>query len=250
MLFRSSFGCAYADLDNDGDLEIIVNNANDIAFIYRNNTVESGRNHSISVKLNGTEKNRQGFGARVHVITPDGADRYFVANTMKGYLSNNDDKIVAGLGSNTSATISITWPDGKYEEKKCKAGETTAFNYADAELVKNVQIDQQVLFRDITKETTIDHVQKENPFIDFKLEPLLPHRFSQLGPALHVADLDGDGSDDLIVAGAKDSPAAIYFQQKDGSFVERPQPAFVEDKKYEDGAITSYDIDKIGRAHV
>lgn len=241
-----SFGCAYADLDNDGDLEIIVNNANDYAFIYRNNSVESGINHSVSVKLNGPEKNRQGFGARIHVVTPDGVDRYYVANTMKGYLSNNDDKIVAGIGKNERATVTITWPDGKLQEKIVKAGEQVSLDHAEAEYVHIAGIVREKIFRDITVETKIDHLQKENPYIDFKLEPLLPHRFSQLGPAIHVADLDGDGLEDLVVAGAKDMATSIYFQQKDGSFIQRPQPAFEADKKYEDGSITSYDIDKDG----
>ena len=180
------------------------------------------------------------------MITPDGIDRYYVANTMKGYLSNNDDKIVAGIGENNKARVTITWPDGNYDEKEVVSGQQIVLDHKLSQAVKVVTIDHGKLFRDITSETKIDHLQKENPYIDFKLEPLLPHRFSQLGPAVCVGDMDGDGLEDLIIAGAKDIAAKSFFQKQDGSFQEKVQPAFVADKRYEDGAISSYDIDKDG----
>jgi hypothetical protein len=240
-----SYGACYADLDNDGDLELIVNNANDNAFIYRNNTAEQGINHSLSITLHGPPSNIHGFGARIHVRTADGADHYSVANTMKGYLSNNDDKIITGIGSFTDADIDITWPDGKVESRKAKAGPIT-LDYKNAIVATAGKNEAHLLFSDITRQTGINYVQQENAYIDFKLEPLLPHRFSQLGPSICVADLDGDKLDDIIVGGAKDFEAKEFLQNTDGSFRESRQAIFTEDKRFEDGSVCAVDLDKDG----
>jgi len=241
-----SFGAAYADLDNDGDLEIIVNNVNDYAFIYKNNTSEKGENRSVSISLNGPLQNRNGLGAKIRVSTPDHNKYYFVANTMRGYLSNNDNKMVIGIGRNPSARVLITWPDGKTQEENARAGENLQMDYTNAKTPVQEGMKVSRYFEDITPATKINHLYTENPYIDFKLEPLLPHRFSQLGPCIAVADLNKDGLDDFVVGGAKDVAASVYFQQTDGSFYQKPQPALAADKKYEDGAIAFIDIDRDG----
>lgn len=241
-----SFGAAYADLDNDGDLEIIVNNVNDYAFIYKNNTSEKGENRSVSISLNGPLQNRNGLGAKIRVSTPDHNKYYFVANTMRGYLSNNDNKMVIGIGRNPSARVLITWPDGKTQEVNSRAGENWQMDYTNAKTPVQEGMKVSRYFEDITPATKINHLYTENPYIDFKLEPLLPHRFSQLGPCIAVADLNKDGLDDFVVGGAKDVAASVYFQQADGSFNQKPQPALAADKKYEDGAIAFIDIDRDG----
>lgn len=241
-----SFGAAYADLDNDGDLEIIVNNVNDYAFIYKNNTSEKGENRSVSISLNGPLQNRNGLGAKIRVSTPDHNKYYFVANTMRGYLSNNDNKMVIGIGRNPSARVLITWPDGKTQEENARAGENLQMDYTNAKTPVQEGMKVSRYFEDITPATKINHLYTENPYIDFKLEPLLPHRFSQLGPCIAVADLNKDGLDDFVVGGAKDVAASVYFQQADGSFNQKPQPALAADKKYEDGAIAFIDIDRDG----
>ena len=241
-----SFGAAYADLDNDGDLELIVANVNDYPFIYKNNTTEQGVNHSVSIRLKGPPKNIHGFGARINVVTPDGANHYVVANTMKGYLSNHDDKIVVGIGKNKSANVFIDWPDKRSQSMYANAGSTIEMNYYNAVAEGSVMIHPAALFTDITTQTRINYKYNENPYIDFKLEPLLPHRFSQLGPAICVTDLNGDGREDMVVGGAKDFAALIYVQNGDGSFTVKPQLAFEDDKRFEDGAIAAVDIDGDG----
>ena len=241
-----SFGAAYADLDNDGDLEIIVNNVNDPAFIYRNNTIETTEAQSVSILLKGPAKNSMGLGAKIRVTTADNCSVYFVANTMRGYLSSNDYKLVVGIGNHDEAELSIQWPDGKKQSMKVKAGELIRPDHRDAVAVTEQTKKPSLYFRDITETIGINHLHTENAYIDFKLEPLLPHRFSQLGPCLAVADLNADGKEDLVVGGAKDVAAAVYLQQQDGRFLQTAQPALVGDKKYEDGAIAFADFDKDG----
>ena len=241
-----SFGCAYADLDNDGDLELIVNNVNDPAFIYRNNTAESSANRSVSIRLKGSARNPFGMGARIRVQTPDGVSRYFVANTMRGYLSNNDNKIVTGIGTQPSARVEVRWPDGKQQAFTAMAGETLLVNYEQAVAVPAAPDPAPLLFEDITAATGLRYQHKENPYIDFKLEPLLPHRFSRQGPCIGVADLDRDGLDDLVTGAAKDEMTAVFLQNRDGSFRQVPQPGMEVDKQLEDGAIAFADLDKDG----
>ncbi len=241
-----SFGACYADLDNDGDLEIIVSNVNDNAFIYRNNTSEIGKFHSVSVRLRGPAGNSNGLGAKLEVVTPDSIHRYAVANTMKGYLSNSDDKMVIGIGQNTNAVVRITWPDGKTQSFTVKAGDLLKADHKEASPATPPVPVPGGYFKDITADTKINYLQQENPYIDFKLEPLLPHRFSQLGPCICVADLNGDGKDDLVIGGAKDYPAACYFQNEDGSFTAVAQSCFSDDKQFEDGAIAAVDFDGDG----
>jgi enediyne biosynthesis protein E4 len=241
-----SFGAAYADLDNDGDLELIVNNVNEPAFIYKNNTTETGLNHSVSIQLQGPPGNPHGFNTKVNVIGENNENFYAVANTMKGYLSSNDNKMVVGIGKNKLVTVEVTWPGWKTETRKARAGEVLKLDYKNAKPVAQEGIKEEIYFEDISSRTKIAYEHKENAYIDFKLEPLLPHRFSQLGPSISVADFNGDQLDDLAVGGSKDYPAEIFLQQKDGSFQSKSQPAFAADKQYEDGALHAVDLDKDG----
>jgi len=241
-----SFGSAYADLDNDGDLEMIVCNVNDYAFIYRNNARETTGNNSVTIGLKGPAGNINGLGARITISSPDSNHYYFTANTMRGYLSSNDKKIVTGIGKNTGGRISVTWPDGKIQSADFIAGTFVELNYKDAHQPGGPPPAGSLFFRDITAQAKINYLHSENPYIDFKLEPMLPHRFSQLGPCVAVADLNKDGLDDFVVGSAKDVSAAVYLQNTDGTFSTKQQPALAQDKKYEDGAIVFADLDKDG----
>lgn len=245
--FAWSFGAAYGDLDGDGDLEIVVNNTNDYAFIYKNNTIESGYGNSLQFRLKGPAQNPQGFGTKIEVVSPDGNRTTTILNPMKGYLSSHDVKQIVGIGKNTEAEVRITWPDGKQEvRKKVSPGRVIEISYLDSLPQKAANPSLKGLFQDVTAATRLNHRQKENDYIDFKLEPLLPHRCSQFGPCLGAGDLNGDGREDLFVGGAKDHPAAIYFQNVDSTFQLSRQPALEADKWCEDGAVALFDFDHDG----
>jgi hypothetical protein len=245
--FAWSFGAAYGDLDGDGDLEIVVNNTNDYAFIFKNNSVESQLGNSIQVQLTGPEKNINGIGTKIEIKTPDGIKSTTVVNPMKGYLSSHDAKQVIGIGKNTEAQMVITWPDGRQQTlKSVKPGSPVTVRYSEGLEMAQQPEKKKMLFEDMTFKTRLNHFYKENEYIDFKLEPLLPHRFSQFGPCLAVGDFNGDKREDLFVGGAKDQAASVYFQNADTTFSPVKQPAFESDKLFEDGAAAVVDIDKDG----
>ncbi len=242
-----SFGAAYADLDNDGDLEIVVNNVNDYAFIYKNNTVESNSGNAVRIQLEGPAKNITGLGTKIESVSPDGLKTTTVFNPMKGYLSSHDKTIIIGIGKNKDANFLITWPDGKQEQlKNVTTGSIKKIKYSDASIANQPVTSPEKSFEDITAKTKINFTHTENDYIDFKLEPLLPHRFSQLGPCMAVGDLNGDKSDDFFIGGAKDKMAQLFFQQVDGTFSTVKQAVFEADKLYEDGAAAISDFDNDG----
>jgi enediyne biosynthesis protein E4 len=245
--FAWSFGAAYGDLDLDGDLEIVVNNTNDYAFIYKNNSIETGRGNALRFQVNGPPANINGIGLKIQVSTPDGVTTTTVVNPMKGYISSHDKNQIIGIGKNLEAKVAVTWPDGKTQTfRKVAPGQSIRLNYAEAIATDQKIEPVQPVFEDVTSSIKLRHLHKENEYIDFKLEPLLPHRCSQFGPCLGVGDLNGDGLDDLFIGGAKDIAAHIYFQKPDSTFVVSVQPAFEADKKFEDGAVALLDIDKDG----
>ncbi len=245
--FAWSFGAAYGDLDGDGDLEIVVNNTNDYAFIYKNNSVESQLGNSIQILLKGPKNNLNGIGTKIEITTPDGKKTSTIVNPMKGYLSSHDKKQVIGIGKNSEAHLVITWPDGKQKTfNAVRAGNPFSVEYEVGLETAQKSEKKNFLFKDLTDKTRLNHFYKENEYIDFKLEPLLPHRFSQFGPCLAVGDFNGDKREDLFVGGAKDQSATIFFQNVDTSFSASKQPAFEADKLFEDGAVSVLDFDKDG----
>lgn len=245
--FAWSFGAAYGDLDGDGDLEIVVNNTNDYAFIYKNNSVESGLGNSIQIQLTGPKKNLNGIGTKIEITTADGIKTTTIVNPMKGYLSSHDKKQVIGIGKNSEAQMVIIWPDGKQQNiGKVKPGSTIDVTYSESLEMAQKPENKKFLFEDLTTKTRLSHFYKENEYIDFKLEPLLPHRCSQFGPCLAAGDFNGDKREDLFVGGAKDQAASIYFQNADTTFSAAKQSAFEADKLFEDGAAAVLDIDKDG----
>ena len=242
-----SNGGVYADLDNDGDLDLVVSNINEEAFLFRNNSVENKNGHYIRFSLKGNGKNIEGIGAAIEIETPDGVKQVQHYMPEKGYLSSNERFVHFGIGRNETSNVSVTWPDGKIQTLKgIKSDSVYTLNISNA-IPKTEHVEKShLLFNDITKQTNVTYKQKENTFNDFKLEPLLPHQFSKVGPCIAVADVNGDKLDDFFTGGSKDNEGVIFIQDSSGKFTMLKQPDISADKKFEDAGAAFFDADNDG----
>ncbi len=222
-----SNGSAYADLDGDGDLDLVINNINDEALVYRNTTRESGTDetHFLRLRLNGPEKNRQGIGAKVEIRYDNGKKQVWENNPYRGYLSTIEDVAHFGLGKTISVdTVIIIWQGGRMQIlKDIPADREIQVSFADADSTFSYAVPvkaENALFSEITGSAGINYVHHETDFIDFNIQKLLPHKYSEYGPGLASGDINGDGLDDIICGGSSGYSAAIFLQQKNSLFVQ------------------------------
>ena len=238
-----SNGAAVGDLDNDGDLELVINNLDDEAFIYEN--LSSTTTNYLKVKLVGPKGNADGIGAKV-TVHYNNQKQYFENKVVRGYLSSNDPIVHFGLGSNNFIdSIQVKWNDGMQgivKEKEVNRVVTINYNQA-IKTVKTVR--PNTLFQASQSILTKEFQHQENEFNEFKEQVLLPHRFSKSGPFISVADINNDGTEDFFIGGASGQAGAIYVQQN-GKLNYKSTPAFEADKKLEDMGSTFFDVDGDG----
>jgi len=243
-----SNGAAYADFDNDGDLDLVINNIDDEAMLYRNNLIEKEipkSSNFLSIQLIGSKNNPQGFGATLTCYT--GNKKQFIQNSpYRGYKSTVDQRLHVGLGeANQIDSLIIVWQDGPTEIlKNIHPNTVLRINENNASLVKvkSKKVIQSEIFEETSSRHGINFKHMESDFIDFKFQPLLPHKHSQLGPSIAVGDLNNDKLEDFIVGGAAHQDATLFFQQPDGTFAQ----VNLEKKTSEDMGVLLVDVDNDG----
>jgi len=233
-----SNGASYADLDNDGDLEIVVNNIDDEAFLYKNLSVENNIGNFLRVKTTG--KSSESF-AKI-TINYDGKLQFVESKRVKGYLSSTDNTAHFGLKNYSKIdTVRVEWLNGKYEERyNVLVNEFVEFKEEDATLT-SVERKNSTYLKE-TKTPILNYKHHENKFNDFEKEVLIPYKQSTLGPSITLGDVNGDGLEDVYMGGASGQTGQIFIQSKNG-FNAISNRAFDEDKLSEDMESVFFDFD-------
>ncbi|HVY74795.1 MAG TPA: VCBS repeat-containing protein [Puia sp.] len=256
-LMTKSFsnGAAYADLDNDGDLDMIINNIDDPAHIYRNMAREKHpqSSHYLDFSLSGDSLNKGGLGAFIELHYDHGRRQVYENTPYRGYLSTISPIVHFGLGNILVVdSVIVKWPNRKSQLLlNVKADQLLRIDIKDADMAYDFsaqKIAPGALFRDVTRHCGINFQHKQRDYIDFNIQELLPHKFSEYGPGMAAGDIDGNGFDDLIVGGSAYHSAQLFLQQPDGRFLQKPLlPDSVSSKKAgDDLGVLLFDADGDG----
>ncbi len=254
-----SNGAVYVDLNNSGNLDLVVNNVNAPASIYRSHAREINKNHYLTVQLRGSGANTAGIGARIE-ITQKGEKQVVEQMPTRGFLSSVDPRPHFGLGpSSRIDSLTVIWPDHRFQTLTNLEGDriltlsqkdaTQSYRYHDPfDLPAPAPGRAQAtpMFADVTAKSGVDFKHEEDTFYDYNREPLMPHLLSTEGPRLAVADVNGDGLDDFYVGGAKWQAGRLYIQQRDETFRASNQAAFAADSLSEDIGATFFDANGDG----
>ena len=244
-----SNGAAYVDLDNSGALDLVVNNVNGPASIYRNRARDVNGSHYLTVRLHGDGANTSGIGTKV--IVRHGATTQMAEQMpTRGFQSSVDPRLHFGLGTSARIdTLTVIWPDHRFQTLTGASVDrvlTLEQKDASGRYAYHRPPTSAPLFDDVTARTDIDFKHAEQTFHDYDREPLMPHLLSREGPALAVADVDGDGLDDVYLGGAKWQPGRLYLQLRNGRFRASSQPSIAADSLAEDVDAAFFDANGDG----
>ncbi|MCS6990246.1 MAG: VCBS repeat-containing protein [Chitinophagales bacterium] len=248
-LYHPAFsnGAAYADLDNDGDWDLVVNNIDEPAFVYRNLCRERLQRNYLAIRLMGPPSNPFGIGTRLYLHTDQGVQMQELFSS-RGYQSSVQERVLFGLHDRTNVLrLVVLWPDGRRHILE-KVPINTAIHVdwkQGRSFPDKPPIPPKPLLEPLPAHV-LPFIHKENDYVDFKREPLLPHKFSRQGPALAVADVNGDRLDDVFLGGAAGQPGQLFLQRRNGTFVAKPIADFDADRASEDVAALFFDADLDG----
>lgn len=247
-----SNGAVYADFDNDGDLDVVVNNINEPAILYQNKNNDRQTKPYARIKLRGPEKNINALGSKVIVFA--GSDIFlYEKQPVHGFLSAMEMPIHLGLERIKADSAFLIWPDNTFQPMSfSKDSSVLHFRYQkglpyfDYTSITSRRRYNGRPMDNITDAVDISHRHVENPFVEFDREPLIPHMVSSEGPALAVADINKDGLEDVFIGSSKRGKSVVYLQQAAGRFQRSLQPALDNDSMYEDVDACWTDVNKDG----
>jgi hypothetical protein len=247
-----SYGAAYADLDNDGRLDLVVNNIDAPAFIYHNIRAADDAQHYLAIKLEGDTPNIRGTGAKL-ILTAEGRKQHLYHSPYRGYMSSVEDRAHFGLGvANRVDSLEVIWPDGRYQL-------LTGLDVDRLLVVKQAEASgsrppgppaatRDPPFQPLQGRQALAYADQTGYMLDYGVQPLLPYMISRKGPPVAATDVNGDGLDDVFVGGGVGVPGQLFVQQSDGSFgtPEEGQP-WEADKAYEDWGALFFDANGDGQ---
>ena len=242
-----SNGSAYADFDNDGDLDLVVNNINNEAFIYRNNSETANDRNFLRIELV-DDNYKPTFGARVQVYTSQGVQTLETTN-VRGIYSTSESTLHFGLNNlNKIDSLTVLWPNGNITSKKSiQTNQILKISSSDSKkITPKTDESSKYLFADRTSSFPAKFNHLENSFDDFEKQILLPHKLSQFGPALTAGDINNDGLDDFYIGGAANQSPSLFVQEQNGSFKEIETAFWKKEAAYEDIDALFVDINNDG----
>lgn len=245
----ASTGAAYADLDNDGDMDLIATSTNDDILVYRNNANDLLKNNYIKLKFKGTTSNKFGYGAKI-TVKADGKEQYFECTGIRGFQSSSDPSVNIGLGkAETVDEITVVWPTGKMQKlQNVKPNQILTINEDDATETYVKEQDNTVKpFEEITQTANLKFTHFEDNFVDFKRDRLAPHMLSRLGPGIAVGDVNNDGKDDFFIGnGAETVGGTLFMQDNTGSIRKASSQPWRDNTKADNMGAIFFDLENDG----